>query len=99
MDGKVGEDLPGEPEFGNAGVVEGGVAGGHGRGDVLVLTAHDDDGERGVEQVVTPHKDGVEYALDRYGDVASDRLVVQDKDKCLMLRSHEINLSHYPDVI
>ena len=66
MDGKVGEDLPGEPEFGNAGVVEGGVAGGHGRGDVLVLASHDDDGERGVEQVVTPHKEGVEYALDRY---------------------------------
>ena len=52
MDGKVGENFPREPELGDAGVVEGGIAGGHVGRDVLVLTAHDDNGEGGVEQVV-----------------------------------------------
>ena len=74
MNGKVGENLPGEPEFGNARVVQGGVACCHVRGHVLVLAAHDDDGERRVEQVVAPHKQGVKYALEI--DRAGDRLVV-----------------------
>ena len=73
MDGKVGENLPGEPELGDAGVVEGGIAGGHVGRDVLVLTAHDDNGEGGVEQVVAPNKQGVKYALEI--DTAGDWMV------------------------
>ena len=63
MDGKVGEDFPREPELGDAGMVGGRVPDGQGGGQVLVQGGHDDHGQRGVEQVVTPDKDGVKHTL------------------------------------
>ena len=70
MDGKVRENFTREPEFSDAGVISGGIADGQGRGEVLVQGGHDNHGERGVEQVVTPDKDGVKHALET------------DKDRC-----------------
>ena len=70
MDGKVGEDFPREPELGDAGMVGGRVPDGQGGGQVLVQGGHDDHGQRGVEQVVTPNKDGVKHTLN------------MDKDRC-----------------
>ena len=63
VDGKVGKNFSREPQLGEAGVVEGGVAGGQGGPQVLVQRGHDDDGERGVEEVVAPHKYVVIHTL------------------------------------
>ena len=72
MDGKVGEDFSREPELGDAGMVGGWVSDGQGGGEVLVQGGHDDHGERGVEQVVTPDKDGVKYTLHKDKDRGQD---------------------------
>ena len=68
MDGKIGEHFPGKPELGDAGVVGGRVPDGQGRGQVLVQGGHDDHRERGVEQVVTPDKDGIKHTLHKDKD-------------------------------
>lgn len=70
VDGKVGENFPREPELGDTGVVGGRVADSQGGSQVLVQGRHDDHGERGVEQVVTPDKDGIKHTLH------------MDKDRC-----------------
>ena len=68
MDGKIGEHFPGKPELGDTGVVGGRVPDGQGRGQVLVQGGHDDHRERGVEQVVTPDKDGIKHTLHKDKD-------------------------------
>ena len=70
MDGKVGENFPRKPELGDAWMIGCGVSDGEGGGEVLVQGGHDDHGEGGVEQVVTPDKDGVKHTLHK------------DKDRC-----------------
>ena len=63
VDCKVGENFSWEPQPSQAGIVECRMACGQGRDDVLVQRGHDDDGERGVEQVVAPDEYCIKNAL------------------------------------
>ena len=65
VDGEVGEDFPGEPELGEAGVVEAGEGEGLGRGDVLVHAGHQHHRHRGVDHVEGGNEEVVQNVLAR----------------------------------
>ena len=61
--GKVRENLPREPELGYTRIVKRRVSGGQTWLDVLVQRAHDNDGQRGVKEVVAAHIPAVKHTL------------------------------------
>ena len=65
VDGEVGEDFPGEPELGEAGVVEAGEGEGLVRRDVLVHAGHQDHRHRRVDHVEGGNEEVVENVLAR----------------------------------
>ena len=69
VDGEVGEDFPGEPELGEAGVVETGEGEGLVRRDVLVHAGHQDHRHRRVDHVEGGNEEVVENVLARGGQV------------------------------
>ena len=65
MDGEVGEDFPGEPELGEAGVVEAGEGQGLVWRDVLVHTGHQHHRHRRVDHVEGGNEEVVQNVLAR----------------------------------